>query len=398
MTSIGKTIGRPAIRPALIVLLCAFIVSVSVTFITSRMGDGANIRWTHPIGTASQAAPVLSGDSIYVAANDRLVAFSAPLGEELWRYEIDERSSNTDPYASDCCVVTSLSAVTVGTVYLGLSNGRIFALDADTGTARWNRSAFPDSSVLSIAFAGETLYMTDDTGMLVAVDPATGSARWNFEAGDAIAAPPTVSDKLLFIGSYDGSFYALDRASGSERWRFETGSVVPASPVLAGNSVIASSYGGNVYAVDQETGSERWRFATHARIATSPTVSGTTLFIGNWNGDVYALDSERGTEQWHERLTTGPIASPPAVDGECIYVVSGFRSVSDWKVHVDAFDTRTGNTAWRLKKDLMYAGPGLIVTDNTVYLLALGPGLPPRQGTVYVIDPDSLYAIETTIP
>lgn len=70
---------------------------------------------------------------------------------------------------------------------------------------------------------GDAVYVGASDGHLYAVRIADGSSIWSFAAKGAINSTPAVADGAVIISSRDGNVYAIDAATGRKRWSFTTG-------------------------------------------------------------------------------------------------------------------------------------------------------------------------------
>lgn len=217
---------------------------------------------------------------------------------------------------------------------------------------------------------GDAVYVGSTDGALYAVNRADGTQRWKFQTHGPVNSSPAFHDGVVYVGSLDGHFYAVEAASGTERWKFATKGerrftapgihgaiprtermpdpfdVFLSSPAIAGNTVYVGSGDQHVYALDAATGALRWAFATGDVVHASPAVVNGVVYIGSWDRNLYALDAQTGRELW--RYVTGNdttiynqigIASSAAVAGDIVLV--GGR---DGKFH--AVDARTGAPRW----------------------------------------------------
>jgi quinohemoprotein ethanol dehydrogenase len=136
-----------------------------------------------------------------------------------------------------------------------------------------------------------TLYVSGNFGRVYAVDAATGSERWRYDPEvngqwgryaccDAINRGVAVWQGRVYVGSLDGYLHAIDAATGRRIYKVDTlperGPKHPytlsAAPVIAGDAIIVGSAGadfagvrGYVAAFDRATGALRWRFYTVPR-------------------------------------------------------------------------------------------------------------------------------------
>lgn len=220
------------------------------------------------------------------------------------------------------------------------------------------------------AVVGDVVYVGSTDGILYAINRADGTPRWTFETGGPIASSPAVSGDLVYISSLDGNIYAVEAATGTKRWEFATEGerrftapgihgaiprtermpdpfdVFLSSPTVAGGTLYIGSGDQHIYALDAATGALRWSFATGDVVHASPAVVDGVVYIGSWDRNLYALDAATGVERWH--YTTGNdttiynqigIASSAAV-------VDGLVFVGGRDGHFHVVDAKTGTLRW----------------------------------------------------
>src|SRR6476660_2556862 len=74
----------------------------------------------------------------------------------------------------------------------------------------------------SPAVAGATVYIGSTDGNVYALDRATGGLRWKTAAGGRVTSTPAVAGGRVYLVSYDGRLYALDAGTGGVAWTFCT--------------------------------------------------------------------------------------------------------------------------------------------------------------------------------
>src|ERR1700760_3428590 len=140
--------------------------------------------------------------------------------------------------------------------------------------------------VSSPAVVSGVVYVGSNDGKVYAIDAATGSMRWKFKTGARVSSSPAVANGMVYFGSYDGFFYAVDAATGTLRWKFANagehrytathlhgslpvGEAMPdpfdvylSSPAVWQDAVYFGSGDGNIYALDAKSGTVKWRFHT----------------------------------------------------------------------------------------------------------------------------------------
>jgi len=161
-------------------------------------------------------------------------------------------------------VEVEMEPLVVGNVvYLGLMNGKLYAIDADTG-----------------------------------VNPSTD--KWVFTAGGPISDTPTVATmnetQRIFFGSHDGKVYAVNTGNGQLAWSYQTGGAVMNTPAVIGSTVYFGSLDGYVYALNGVNGALVWRYQTSGPVSNSPAVGEITsgrpaIFIASGANTAYAFDA-----------------------------------------------------------------------------------------------------------
>ncbi|MEZ4587702.1 MAG: PQQ-binding-like beta-propeller repeat protein [Gemmatimonadales bacterium] len=347
------------------------------------------------------------------------------LGRIAWRY----RTGGT---------VRSSPILVDSTLYVGSSDGALYALAASDGSARWS---FDTGGPIGSAPAarGGTVYVANREHTLFALDRASGRERWRVETGpdlplawgwegwDYFTSSPTLADSLLLFASGDGTLYALDPETGAERWRVETERRFRATPAVSGGVVYLGGGDGIFRALDLATGRERWRFETkgatmsaadfgfdRTQIQSSAAVLDGTVYFGSRDASLYALDAATGTERWSFVDGSSWVSASPAVTQS---LVVSARSSS---TRVRALDRTSGEVRWMVTTGaLVLTSP--VVAGETVYVgngggtlfaldlatgaerwrLRLGYGIygtpVVAEGRIYLGDDDGMvYAIETT--
>ena len=111
----------------------------------------------------------------------------------------------------------------------------IFEVERDNreATRKWAIN-LPDSIQSNPLLAGDTLYVTCNDGKLYALNVQTGKRRWLFAAKAAIVASPILSNNVIYIGSTDKTFYAVEASSGRMKWHVDT-----PNPILANGAMRA---------------------------------------------------------------------------------------------------------------------------------------------------------------
>jgi len=275
-------------------------------WVFSGAGSGLSSAAFAPI-KARQGATM----AVFIGTPGGIWALDAKSGRPLWRHP-------------SLAPVSSAIAVDRGTVFAGDDGGNVYALDANTGTARWVAGQLPCASPpkgnglratappracpcgtrAGPTVSGDRVVAGTTAGTVYALDRATGKLLWRYQTGGAVVSSPAVGPPatakpnvagvpaqggLVFAGSADHYLYALDLASGAFRWRYQTGGPISSSPAYANGVVLAGSLDGRLYAVEAATGKPLWSEATGGPIdLSSPAILDGRVFIGSRDGGLYA--------------------------------------------------------------------------------------------------------------
>ncbi len=108
-----------------------------------------------------------------------------------------------------------------GRVFIGNINGRVLALDRDSGEVAWVR-VLDDYVYASPAVAGRLVYVGSYDHRLYALDAVTGAVRWSFDAGERISGSASVIGDVVYVSTLarvpsQGRTFGLDAATGGAR-------------------------------------------------------------------------------------------------------------------------------------------------------------------------------------
>ena len=273
--------------------------------------DDGELRWARRQPGEIASSPAITRNAVFMASMDGSLVRYGRAGTPQWTF-----STSGSPIESSPLVVG-------GRVYVGAHDGRLHAVDARTGRARWTFQA-PAAIKGSAALAGDLVVVGDYSGKVHALDARTGSERWTYSGGVRFYGGPGVSGTTIVIGDVGGAVIALDARDGSELWRHSTaGAFVYSSPAIAAGTVFIGSYDGVLRALDLASGAVRWSFDVGGRISGSATVVDGVVYVSRLYAPgqarrTYGLDAATGAV----RAQTGDGRYSPAVGaGRTLYLV-----------------------------------------------------------------------------
>ncbi|MGH2935156.1 MAG: PQQ-binding-like beta-propeller repeat protein, partial [Gaiellaceae bacterium] len=224
-----------------------------------------------------------------------VIAFGVGTGKIHWRHRIGPSES---------------SPLLVGDrLYVGDSNGDVWAFDANHGRVVWHRHVAHAAIKGALAYAGGHLFAGAYDGHVYCLSRAgrvlwLGSAQPRLFGTARFYSTPAIAYGRVFLGSTDGKVYAFGAASGHRLWSRSTGGYVYASPAIWQQLILVGSYSGHFYALDAGTGEPRWSFDAHGPISGSATVVNGIVYFstltqkGLKNGRTYALSARNGKLLW----------------------------------------------------------------------------------------------------
>jgi outer membrane protein assembly factor BamB len=222
-----------------------------------------------------------------------------------------------------------------------------------------------------------TVYVGSSDGGIYALDALTGGRKWRFQTGAGISATPVIDRNSVHIGSWDGRFYAIDIMTGQPKWSFDVevpvveGALVHAGKVIfVGGWVQTSGAKGNglIYALDASTGENAWTFDTLPDMGSQPrwpshmpVIRDEVAYVANWNAAryvdgapdpaqvyVHAIDPISGRALWSSALN-GAWPSPVAVGPKHVLFTTSSRESSGTTFELHALDSATGQEKWSYK-------------------------------------------------
>jgi len=334
------------------------------------------------------SSAAVRNDSLYVGLeNGTVLAVNRTDGSVDWRFRNPDGAIRSSP------------TVYNDTVYVGSLDGNVYAIDADAGTEIWNETT--NTSVggevySSPAVTDGTVYVGSDNDTLHAFDAVDGTERWVFDAPtDDVDSSPAVRDGTVYVGSGDGSVYAVDADSGDEEWATDLGGqILFSGPAVTNDTAYVGVFGvETVAALNTSDGSVRWNVSVDGGVRGSPAVADGRVFVGDDEGVVHALDAEDGSTEWTDDLG-GSIWSSVAVADGAAYVSTGTPGGGN----VTAYDAETGDEYWAFSLGADTSSSPVVVGDEVYVgrfggsgdeIFAIGGDSPAQPSAAFTVAPVS---------
>ena len=227
-------------------------------------------------------------------------------------------------------------------VHVGAYNGKVYALNTDTGVERWiyPKEGHIGAIVGNPLVLNDTVYVcsaddreSDNTkrSRVYALNTAYGEFKWKSDPlGDKLWASPIANEAgdTIYVSTFDGHIYALSAKDGSQLpWVFNAEAGLVSSPALCEDTMFVGSFNRNLYAVRIGEDKFLWKFAGGNWLWATPLVSNGVVYAGCLDGKIYALNSQTGDELW-EFDAQCPIVSPPILVNDLLVVACDSGKVS----------------------------------------------------------------------
>ena len=112
--------------------------------------------------------------------------------------------------------------VTNDLVYVGARDYNLYAIDAMSGYAHWNKQ-FPFGWAMAVTPHDSVIYVgTSDDRVLVAIDGKSGQELWRTDVKFNIFGPCAYSSGMAYVGTQMGKLFGVDLKDGKVKWTFTT--------------------------------------------------------------------------------------------------------------------------------------------------------------------------------
>jgi outer membrane protein assembly factor BamB len=221
--------------------------------ILARPGDGeggrmvalrasnGSILWSHDLPSRSESSPIVANGKVIFGSEDGTVyALNAQTGHTIWTY----RAAGA---------VKASPTLVNGILYFGDYAGDVQAISERTGKRIW--AAGSEGAPLgsgtfysTAAYAYGRIYLGNTDGRIYAYNAGNGELAWAVQTGAYVYASPSVANApglgpTIYEGSYDGNFYALNARSGAIEWTYPAGGKISGSSTIVGKVVYFADLG-----------------------------------------------------------------------------------------------------------------------------------------------------------
>lgn len=287
-----------------------------------------------------------TSNAIYaVSPKGEVVAYTLD-GKKLWEKHVAKKEKKLS------------SGVTVGggVVVVGSASGTLYALDASTGEAKWQRQLSGSILAPSLIHADRVVTFSND-GTVFGTDLNSGQAVWTFDVPSIAlsvrgsAAPVMADEDTVVLASSNAYVFGLDVTSGVPKWqrrvaisegRSEVQRLIDidGDPVFDNGKMFTVSYQGQVTAVDLQ--SQRVMWSQDASSLRGLTVANGMVYVATTDGKIQAYNQQTGEPAWTQEALAYRDLSNPVTIGQ--YLVVG-----DADGYLHLMDPMTGTIQGRVK-------------------------------------------------
>jgi eukaryotic-like serine/threonine-protein kinase len=220
------------------------------------------------------------------------------------------------------------------------------------------------------------------TGMNVRMNSQTGpmktdgiKALWKFKCEDEVRGTPTISQGILYIGSYDNNLYALDAADGKFQWKYPTDGGIVSRPVVVDGNIYVGSEDKRLHVISSRSGKVVWTYYTDGPVRSSPSIAEGHVFLGSDDKFLHAVNINSGRMIWRFE-SADAIRSTPLVMSDMIYF--GCETGDYYAVNF------RGEMKWRFRAKRSITS-STVGTGHAIYFTSVDSALyalDPRNGWV----------------
>ena len=249
-----------------------------------------------------------------------------------------------------------------GLVYVGGSDGGIYALDAASGAQRWR---FQTGAHLQLD--SRLIVVPPGTSVGEQIGQALDEEKRRRSSGrKLVTATPVLAGGSVYVGSWDHRLYSLDAANGKLHWAYDAGAPIAAGALIHGDLLLFATQGGHndppgrVVALDRRSGREVWSFTERlakGKLHDRLTLRDGVLYLVAWDSARYqrggaetaqtrvrALNAATGAELWVAHINDA-WPSTLAVTARHVLFMTSPRTAESLTI-LRALDRTTGRELW----------------------------------------------------
>ena len=245
-------------------------------------------------------------------------------------------------------------------VYLPLDNGRLVAIDRETGVPAWSAEV---ATSWPLQLIDTSVYALNPDG-LIEITAATGAIARRFPLPGSPTGPMTRSGDLLLIPVGPAGLVAWHIRDARETWKQTLAAPTRLAPVIVGGVVFVVQTDSRVTALALTDGHPRWT-TTLAGEPLALAANRTRVVVAASDRVVYALDATSGAIAWPDPAAADIMGI--AVDDTRVYIAALDNTVR-------ALSSGNGNQRWKqVLENRILATP--VMTPGGLLITGIAPAL-----------------------
>lgn len=320
--------------------------------------------WSYETGNIVQAAPAVGADgTIYVGSTDGKLYALNPDGSLKWAFP-----SSTPVGAINFAPTIGAD----GTIYFGANDATLYAVNSN-GTLAWS------APLGAAAFSGigigpdGTLYVANADRELQAFTSAgatkTGwSTHYVLGPGYASASPAIATDGTIYIGVTESTHTRLRAINPDKTLKWQTDLLVGsagATPAIGSDGTVYFNTklgGAQLYAINPSTGAHTLLLNAAGAIETAPVIDASGNIVVADLGGIISVVSPSGTLVRTHSITLDQFTTSPAVTSNG-WIVAATNNGNLW-----AFKPGETDVSFTVSTGHNIIGSPAIASDGTVYV------------------------------
>lgn len=295
----------------------------------SAIDQAGNVKWTFPdddkepqkdieLGSVYGTPQLIEGTLYFATYEGDVIAVNAEDGALKWLRDLDES-------------IVGAVAVENGLVSAGTTEGRVFVLKAEDGSAApgWSADGLNlNRPIWAPVIARDgTLYVATMGGVVRAYKLSDASTTWpaDFKTDGAIADLSLLDTGELVVPSLDRHVYFLNSNDGSEAYPpVKLGDWAWGLPAATDSTLVLTDISGDVYAFERGSTTPTWVYSTEDRLKSSPTIINDIVVVADRSPEVHFIFLGDGQRANSVPVTAGGTirANPTVVDDVAYFITT----------------------------------------------------------------------------
>lgn len=250
-----------------------------------------------------------------------------------------------------------------GKVFVGDTDGTVYAIDLATGEKIWAQKFEDSGFVASAAVAGDRLWIGDFLGTLRCLSTADGKEIWYEKLAAEVMAGPMLHEGQLLVTTEGGTFTSFDADTGEQKWEATIDAPLRCTPTVVEGKALLAGCDSKLHAYDLTNGKELGAIDIDGPSGSTPAARQGRIFFGTEQGTFYCIDTTKSPMevvwQYADPRRRHGIRTAAAVNDKL--AVFGSQGKAAYGI-----DIKTGEQAWIFPTRTRVESSPLIAGDQCV--------------------------------